>query len=73
MIEVKRCLLSKRIWIIEYIFYFLGKTLVVQGDPGGGKTFQFPQLNLNQWSNLVMTRDASNNMSIYLCTIKGND
>jgi len=50
----------------EYIFYFLGKTLVVQGDPGGGKTFQFPQLNLNQWSHLLLTRDASNNMSIYL-------
>jgi hypothetical protein len=50
----------------EYIFYFLGKTIVVQGNPGGAKTFQFPQLNLNQWSYLVMTRDASNNMSIYL-------
>jgi hypothetical protein len=50
----------------EYIFYFLGKTLIVQGDPGAFKTFQFPQLNLNQWSNLVMTRDASNNMSVYL-------
>jgi hypothetical protein len=50
----------------EYIFYFLGKTLVVQGDPGGGKTFQFPQLNLNQWSHLLLTRDASNNTSVYL-------
>jgi hypothetical protein len=50
----------------EYIFYFLGKTLIVQGNPGAFKTFQFPQLNLNQWSNLVMTRDASNNMSVYL-------
>lgn len=50
----------------EYIFYFLGKTIVVQGNPGGAKTFQFPQLNLNQWSYIVMTRDASNNMSIYL-------
>jgi hypothetical protein len=50
----------------EYIFYFLGKTLGVQGDPGGGKTFQFPQLNLNQWSHLLLTRDASNNTSVYL-------
>ena len=49
----------------EYIFYFVGKTLHVQGSPGGAKVFQFPQLNLNQWSNLVMTRDIGNNMSVY--------
>ena len=50
----------------EYIFYYENKTIVIQGMPGGAKYYQFPQLNLNQWSNLVMTRDASNNMSVYL-------
>jgi hypothetical protein len=50
----------------EYIFYYENKTIVIQGANSGAKYFQFPQLNLNQWSNLVMTRDASNNMSIYL-------
>jgi len=50
----------------EYIFGFVGKTLAVQGNPGGVKYFQFPQLNLNQWSYLAMTRDSSNNMSVFL-------
>jgi hypothetical protein len=50
----------------EYIFYYENKTIVIQGNNSGAKYFQFPQLNLNQWSNLVMTRDASNNMSVYL-------
>jgi len=50
----------------EYIFYYENKTIVIQGANSGAKYYQFPQLNLNQWSNLVMTRDASNNMSIYL-------
>jgi hypothetical protein len=50
----------------EVIHYFSGKSILVAGNPTAGKYFQFPQLNLNQWSNLVMTRDASNNMSIYL-------
>jgi hypothetical protein len=50
----------------EVIHYFSGKSILVAGNPTVGKYFQFPQLNLNQWSNLVMTRDASNNMSIYL-------
>jgi hypothetical protein len=50
----------------EYIFYYENKTIVIQGMPGGAKYFQFPQLNFNQWANLVMTRDASNNMSVYM-------
>ena len=50
----------------EVIHYFSGKSILVAGNPTAGKYFQFPQLNLNQWLNLVMTRDASNNMSIYL-------
>jgi len=50
----------------EYIFYYENKTIVIQGANSGAKYYQFPQLNLNQWSNLVMTRDASNNMSVYL-------
>ena len=50
----------------EYIFYYENKTILIQGMPGGAKYYQFPQLNLNQWSYLVMTRDVSNNMSVYL-------
>jgi hypothetical protein len=50
----------------EVIHYFSGKSILIAGNPAAGKYFQFPQLNLNQWSNLVMTRDASNNMSVYL-------
>ena len=50
----------------ELIHYFSGKSILICGNPAPGKYFQFPQLNLNQWSHLVMTRDASNNMSVYL-------
>lgn len=50
----------------EVIHYFSGKSILIAGNPAAGKYFQFPQLNLNQWLNLVMTRDASNNMSVYL-------
>jgi len=50
----------------EYIFGFSGKTIVMQGANSGIKTFQFPQLNLNQWSHLVMTRDVVNNVRVYL-------
>jgi hypothetical protein len=50
----------------EALFYYQGKTIVIQGNNSGAKYFQLPQLNLNQWSYLVMTRDASNNMSVYL-------
>ena len=50
----------------EYIFYYQGKTIIIQGNNSGAKYFQFPQLNLNQWLNFVMTRDVSNNMSVYL-------
>ena len=50
----------------EVIHYFSGKSILIAGNPTTGKYFQFSQLNLNQWSNLVMTRDASNNMSVYL-------
>jgi len=49
----------------EYIFEYVGKTIIIQGI-GGGKTFQLPQLNFNQWSYLAMTRDSSNNMSVFL-------
>ena len=50
----------------EVIHYFSGKSILIAGNPTAGKYFQFPQLNLNQWSHLVMTRDTSNNMSVYL-------
>lgn len=50
----------------EVIHYFSGKSILVGGYEAPGKYFQLPQLNLNQWSHLVMTRDASNNMSVYL-------
>ena len=50
----------------EVIHYFSGKSILVGGYEASGKYFQFPQLNLNQWLHLVMTRDASNNMSVYL-------
>jgi hypothetical protein len=50
----------------EVIHYFSGKSILVAGNPTAGKYFQFPQLNLNQWSNLVMTRDVGNNMRVYL-------
>ena len=50
----------------EVIHYFSGKSILIAGNPTAGKYFQLPQLNLNQWSHLVMTRDASNNMSVYL-------
>ena len=50
----------------EVLLYFSGKSILVQGNNSGGKYYQFPQLNLNQWAYLVMTRDASNNMSVYL-------
>jgi hypothetical protein len=50
----------------EVIHYFSGKSILVGGYEAPGKYFQFPQLNLNQWLHLVMTRDASNNMSVYL-------
>ena len=53
----------------EVLLYFSGKSILVQGNNSGGKYYQFPQLNLNQWANLVMTRDASNNMSVYLDVI----
>lgn len=50
----------------EVLLYFSGKSILVQGNNSGGKYYQFPQLNLNQWACLVMTRDVSNNMSVYL-------
>ena len=50
----------------EYIFAYDGKSLWIQGNNNNVKAFQFPQLNLNQWSNLVMTRDVGNNMRVYL-------
>ena len=50
----------------EYIFQYFNKTIIIQGNPGGAKTFQVPDLKLNQWSYLAMTRDSSNNMSVFL-------
>jgi len=50
----------------EALLYYSGKSIYIQGANSGGKFFQFPQLNLNQWSNLVMTRDVGNNMRVYL-------
>ena len=50
----------------EYIFAYNGKSLWIQGNNNNFKAFQLPQLNLNQWSNLVMTRDVGNNMRVYL-------
>jgi hypothetical protein len=50
----------------EYIFYYENKTIVIQGSPGGAKYYQFPQLNLNEWVHLTMTRDVANNMRVYL-------
>lgn len=49
----------------EYIFYYVGKTLIIQGNPGGAKTFQTPDLKLNAWVHLTMTRDAANDMRLY--------
>jgi hypothetical protein len=50
----------------EVIHYFSNKSILIAGNPDAGKYFQFPQLNLNQWSNLVMTRDVVNNVRVYL-------
>jgi hypothetical protein len=49
----------------EGIFYFGGKSIYIQGANTDGKYYQFPQLNLNQWVNLIMTRDVGNNMRVY--------
>ena len=50
----------------ENIFSFGNKYVTIQGNNFGFKTFYFSDLNLNTWQNLVMTRDASNNMRVYL-------
>ena len=50
----------------EVIHYFSNKSILIAGNPDAGKYFQFPQLNLNQWSHLVMTRDVVNNVRVYL-------
>ena len=50
----------------EYIFHYVGKTLNIQGSPGGAKTFQAPDLKLNAWVHLTMTRDSSNDMRVFL-------
>lgn len=52
----------------EYIFYYYSNTaLAIQGyNAGPFKQYYFSNINLNTWHNLVMTRDASNNMSVYL-------
>ena len=50
----------------EALFYYIGKTINIQGANSGNKTYQFPQLNLNDWVHLTMTRDVGNNMRVYL-------
>ena len=51
----------------EYIFGLnSNQNVVIQGDPGGVKTYNLPEIKFNSWINLTMTRDASNNMSVYL-------
>ena len=50
----------------ELLFYFSGKSIYIQGANSGGKYYQFPQLNLNEWVHLTMTRDVGNNMRVYL-------
>jgi hypothetical protein len=51
----------------EYIFYYYSNTaLRIQGNNAGPfKEYYFSNINLNTWHNLVMTRDASNNMRVY--------
>ena len=50
----------------EILLYFIGKSIYIQGANSGGKYYQFPQLNLNEWVHLTMTRDVGNNMRVYL-------
>ena len=50
----------------EVIHYFSGKSILICGHPAPGKYFQFPQLNLNEWVHLTMTRDVGNNIRVYL-------
>jgi hypothetical protein len=50
----------------EVLLYFSGKSILIQGANSGSKYYQFPQLNLNEWVNLTMTRDVGNNMQVYL-------
>ena len=50
----------------EVLLYFSGKSIYIQGANSGGKYYQFPQLNLNEWVHLTMTRDVGNNMRVYL-------
>lgn len=50
----------------EVLLYFSGKSIYIQGANSGGKYYQFPQLNLNDWVHLTMTRDVGNNMRVYL-------
>jgi hypothetical protein len=50
----------------EVIHYFSGKSILIAGGGSPNKYFQFPQLNLNSWVHLTMTRDVSNNMRVYL-------
>ena len=50
----------------EALLSFSGKSIYIQGANSGGKYYQFPQLNLNEWVHLTMTRDVGNNMRVYL-------
>ena len=50
----------------EVIHYFSNKSILVGGDAAANKYYQFPQLNLNEWVHLTMTRDVGNNMRVYL-------
>lgn len=48
-----------------YIFAFNGKTVWIQGDPGGYQSFEFPNFLTNSWFHLSMTRDVGNNIRVY--------
>ncbi len=49
----------------ESMFYYIGKAIYIQGANTGGKTYQFPQLNLNDWVHITMTLDIVSNMRVY--------
>jgi hypothetical protein len=51
----------------EYIFGLNdNQNVVIQGSPGGVKTYKLPDIKFNSWAHLTMTRDVGNNMRVYL-------
>lgn len=51
----------------EYIFGLnQNQNVVIQGSPGGVKTYKLPDIKFNSWAHLTMTRDVGNNMRVYL-------